>query len=50
MYKGAGKYAQIQIYLREGHHFGEDEHIKDALRKERDCYESALRLKGLTAI
>ena len=50
MYKDAGVCADIQIYLREGHHFGEDEHIKDALRRERDCYERALKLKGLTAI
>ena len=50
MYKRAGVSANIQVYKREGHHIGEVEHIKDALGRERDCYERALKLKGLNAI
>ena len=50
MYKQAGVNADIQVYKGEGHHIGEAKHIKDALGRERDCYERALKLKGLTAI
>lgn len=50
MYNGAGVCADIQIYKGEGHHIGEADHMKDALRRERDCYERALKLKGFTVI
>jgi len=50
MYKGTGITADIEIYEGEHHHFGQDEHIKDALRRERDCYERALKLKGVNPI
>lgn len=50
MYKSAGVTADLQLYPREGHHFGEEEHIKDALWRERDCYERTLKLKDSDAI
>ena len=50
MYELAGVSADIQVYKREGHHIGEADHIKDAVRREKDCYERALKLKGVAAV
>lgn len=50
MYKGAGVSADIQLYPGEGHHFGQEKHIKDALWRERAWYERTLKLKDSTAV